>query len=89
MVAEEARGQDFRTGPNGSPAAEWVGDNPFTSTTVLFGLGVGVGLLLGHTIAETTGHRLMHQDTFSEKLASQIRDLLKNNLPQGLMRHMS
>ncbi|MFN0051999.1 MAG: hypothetical protein ACKV0T_07395 [Planctomycetales bacterium] len=60
-----------------------------TSVTVLFGLGIAVGMLLGHTIAESTGHRLFHEDTLTEKVTGQIRELLKNNLPQRLSRHLS
>jgi hypothetical protein len=89
MVTKEPR---FRSLPNsgaGRRAKEWVEDFPFGSVTVLFGIGVGVGLILGHTIAEATGRRLFHQDTFTEKLTCQIRDLLKNNLPEGIARHVS
>ncbi len=88
MVAEQKR---RRSSPNGvrSQAREWVGENPLMSTTVLFGIGMGVGLILGHTIAEAAGRHLLHQDTLAEKMASQIRDVLKNTLPQALSRHMS
>ncbi len=89
MVAREAR---FRSSPNagaGRRAKEWVEDYPFGSVAVLFGVGVGVGLLLGHTIAESTGRRLFPQDSFAEKLTCQIRELLKNNLPDGIARHVS
>jgi hypothetical protein len=57
--------------------------------TVLFGLGVAVGLLLGHTIAESTGHKLFHEDTLTEKLTGQIRKIVKKTLPQGITRHFS
>jgi hypothetical protein len=86
MVAEV---QGSRLSDSNSCPSEMIGEHPAAAVTLLFGVGVGVGLLLGHTIAETSGHRLFHQDTFTEKLTCQIRDLLKNNLPQGLMRHMS
>ncbi len=68
---------------------ECIIESPFRSVTVLFGLGAAVGFVVGHTIAETAGHRLHHHDTFTEKLTCQIRDLLKTNLPQGLARHVS
>jgi hypothetical protein len=89
MVAQETRSRSFRNEGRSPQAREWVEEYPFASVTVLFGIGVGVGLMLGHTIAEATGRRLMHQETFTEKLACQIRDLLKNNIPQGIMRQMS
>ena len=89
MVAEETRFRGSRNAGAGRRAREWVEDYPFGSVTVLFGIGVGVGLVLGHTIAEAAGRRLFHQDTFTEKLTCQIRELLKNNLPEGIARHVA
>jgi len=89
MVAEETRSRAFRNGGVGSRSSEWVEEYPVTSVTVLFGIGVGVGLLLGHTLAQAAGRRLMHHDTLTEKLTSQIRDVLKSALPAGLSRHLS
>jgi hypothetical protein len=68
---------------------EWVEEHALTSVTVLFGLGIAVGMLLGHTIAESTGHKVFHEDTLTEKLTSQIRNVLKTSLPQGLSRHFA
>jgi len=85
MVAE-SRGS--RMGATSSYPAALVEDNPLTSVTVLFGIGLGVGFILGHTIAEAAGRQMFHQDTFTDRLTSQIRELLKNNLPQGITRHM-
>jgi hypothetical protein len=89
MVAEQTRRRSFRNGGARSQPAEWVEEYPFTSVTVMFGIGVGVGLILGHTIAEAAGRRMFHQDTLAEKVTCQIRDVLKNALPQSLSRHMS
>ena len=89
MVAEETRTRKTQNGGMGARSSEWVGENPLTSVTVLFGVGVGVGLLLGHTLAEAAGRHMIHQNTFTEKLTSQIRDALKNSLPAGLSRHLS
>lgn len=89
MVAEKSR---FQTSPQKSVESrsmEWVEEHALTSVTVLFGLGVAVGLLLGHTIAESAGRKLFHEDTLTEKLTGQIREVLKSTLPQGLSRHIS
>jgi hypothetical protein len=72
-----------------SCSREWLEEHALTSVTVLFGLGVAVGLLLGHTIAESTGRKMFHEDTLTEKLTGQIREIVKNTLPQGLSRHFS
>ncbi len=74
---------------NRACATEMVQQNPFASMTVLFGTGIAVGLLLGHTIAEAAGRRLFHEETLTEKMKSQILDVLKSNLPRGLSRHLS
>ena len=89
MVADKTRFEKPQNGPSGSCSREWVDEHPFTSVTVLFGLGLGVGLLLGHTIAESAGRTLFHEDILTEKLTSRIRDVLKSNLPKGLSRHLS
>jgi hypothetical protein len=89
MVADRTRFEKPPNGARSSRSREWVDENPFTAVTVLFGLGVGVGLLLGHTIAESAGRALFHEDTLTEKLTSQIRDVLKSTLPKGLSRHLS
>jgi len=89
MVAQESRFRSSRNGGSAARAREWVEDYPATSVAVLFGIGVGVGLMLGHTIAESTGHHMFHQDTLTEKLTCQIRDVLKNSLPEGISRYMS
>lgn len=89
MVAEKSR---FQTSPQNTSeprSMEWVEEHALTSVTVLFGLGVAVGLLLGHTIAVSTGHKLFHEDTLTEKLTGQIREALKGTLPHGLARHIS
>ena len=89
MVAEQMRRRSSRNGGSSTRPMELVEEYPFTSVTVMFGIGVGVGLILGHTIAEAAGRKMFHQDTLAEKVTCQIRDVLKNALPQSLSRHMS
>lgn len=89
MVAERTRFQTSRQKAAECSSREWVEEHAATSVAVLFGLGVAVGVLLGHAIAESTGRRLFHEDTLTEKLTGQIRGILKSSLPQGLSRHVS
>ena len=83
------------TGTRGSQVAsracveEWIEENPSSSMTLLFGVGVVAGLLLGHTLAEAAGRKLFHEDTMTEKLTGQIRDLVKSHLPSSVSRHLS
>ena len=89
MAANGTRSRSFQEDGPQTCAKEWVEDSPFASMTVLFGVGVAVGLLLGHTIAESAGRRLFHEDTLTEKLTGQIRNVLKSNLPASLSQHLS
>ena len=89
LVAGNTRFEKSHNGVSGACSMEWVDEHPLTAVTALFGLGLGVGLLLGHTIAESAGRTLFHEDTLTEKLTSQIRDVLKSSLPKGLSRHLS
>jgi hypothetical protein len=89
MVTDKSRFQTSPQKTTESRSMEWVEQHALTSVTVLFGLGVAIGLLLGHTIADSTGHKLFHEDTLAEKLTGQIREVLKSTLPEGLSRHIS
>ena len=89
MVADRRKFQMPRAKSADSCAQEWVDEHALSSVAVLFGLGIAVGMLVGHTIAESTGRHMFHEDTLTEKLNAQIRAVLKNHLPQGLSRHLS
>jgi|GEM_PF-4232444 len=89
MIAPRMQSRGSRQQSAESCTREWMEEHSMTSVTVLFGLGVAVGLLLGHTIAESTGRKMFHEDTLTEKLTGQIRDIVKNTLPPRLSRHFS
>jgi hypothetical protein len=82
MVADNLRQHSRRQRGPTPQATDWVEEYPFASVAVMFGIGVGVGLVVGHTIAEAAGRQMFHHDTLAEKLSGQIRDLLKNSLPR-------
>jgi hypothetical protein len=89
MVAERMRRRPSQNEESGHRTTEWVGEHPLTSVTVMFGIGLGIGFVLGHTIAEAAGRKMFHEDTLAEKLTCQIRDVLKNTLPEQFSRYMS
>ena len=55
MVAENMRQHSRRQRSAAPQATDWVEEFPFASVAVMFGIGVGVGLVVGHTIAEAAG----------------------------------
>lgn len=55
---------------------------PVTSMMVLFGVGVGVGVLLAQACAANLPS--MHSETMSEKLSRQIYDAVTNAIPDSV-----
>ena len=86
-----ANGAGTRCSQGGSRACvdEWIVESPTGSMAVLFGVGLAAGLLLGHTLAEAAGRKMFHEDSLTEKLTGQIRDLVKSHLPTSMSRHLS
>jgi hypothetical protein len=89
MVAERMRRRPSKNGGSRPRPTEWVEEYPFASVTVMFGIGLGVGFVLGHTLAEAAGRKMFHEDTLAEKLTCQIRDVLKNALPEQFSQYIS
>ncbi len=86
MVAENLGRRSYRSSRVTPRATDWVEEYPFASVATLFGIGVGVGLIIGHSIAEAAGRRMFHQNSLGERLSGQIMDVLKNSLPQAFTR---
>ncbi len=89
MVAESTRWHPAQATAQKNCTREWIEENPFTSMTAVYGIGMAVGLLLGHTIAEAAGRHMFHHNTFAENLTGKIRDLITSNLPKDIGRHFS
>ena len=86
MVARHTRAQPGANGGRTSNPAEMIADHPATSMVVLFGVGLGVGLVIGHAICESTRTQ---SESLVHKLSCQIRDTLKQALPEGVWQHLS
>lgn len=89
MVAERKRRRPMRYAVAERPPGDWVEEYPFASMTVMFGIGLGVGFVVGHTIAEAAGRKLFQGNTLAESVTCQIRDVLKNSLPESLSQYVS
>lgn len=88
MVAEQSR---FRSTPQSAlnRPSEVIDEYPMTSMLVLFGVGLGVGVLLAGTCGDKIAQGLGREESYLEKLTCQIRDVIRQSLPDELRRSFS
>jgi len=63
-----------------------VHEYPLSSTLVVFGVGLGAGLLLSSILAEPV-RQMTHHETSSERVRRQVMDALHSVLPAALQRY--
>lgn len=66
---------------------ELVHDYPVPTAVVVFGLGIGVGLLAVHLLGGP-GHKAEPKSSTFETLGRQICDAVRNAVPEAISRHM-
>jgi len=70
---------------------EMIEEYPLSSTLVMFGLGLGVGLLISHAVCDTTMSALQHSNpwrhepTSMEKLGQSMYSAFGNVFPESVM----
>jgi hypothetical protein len=67
---------------------EWVGEHPLPSTFVAFGIGLGIGVLLGQSLSSSVGRRFQPEASTMEKFGRQAFEVLRSSLPETLSRHL-
>lgn len=63
---------------------EMVKEHPLSSMLLVFGVGLGVSVLLSQTCAGPLMHMMYHEPTTSEKISRQVYEALSGVLPQTL-----
>jgi len=63
---------------------EMVSEYPISSLMVVFGLGVGLGVLLSQTLVAP----MMQPQCATERLGNQIYDAIANAIPDSIMRKL-
>lgn len=72
-----------------SQPTEMVQEHPLSSMLVVFGIGLGVGVLLSQAIAEPVMRAFAPEPSMMEKLGRQIYDTFQSAMPEALARRMS
>ena len=70
-----------------SSSRELIGEHPVSSTLLAFGMGLGVGVLIGQTIAGALMQE-SHPSTRLESLSQQVCDAVRNAIPEAISRHL-
>jgi len=60
---------------------------PMSSTLIAFGLGLGIGVIVGHSVSAALMPERSHKTTM-ESLGRQVCDALRTNLPESISRHL-
>jgi hypothetical protein len=67
---------------------ELINDYPFSSALLVFGVGLGVGVVLSQAFCETESHGWGSQSS-SERWGRKIYDYVSNMVPESVSRRMS
>jgi len=67
---------------------EMIGEYPISSALVVFGLGVGIGVILGQALCDPL-ERAFHTPTMAERWQHSMQEAMHNYLPEKLSRRMS
>jgi hypothetical protein len=55
---------------------------------VVFGVGLGVGVLLGQSLADPLNRMMQPEPTMTERLGRQMLDYLSSALPESLAKQL-
>lgn len=61
---------------------------PLSSMLVVFGVGLGVGVVLGQCLADPLNRMMQPEPTMTERLGRQMLDYLSGALPESLARQL-
>ena len=68
---------------------EMTREDPVSSMLVVFGVGLGVGLILSQAVATPIVHMMQPEPTITEKLGQRVFEAIRPMLPESIMRSCS
>jgi len=90
MIAHErtASNSTWNVGEALEKPVEMAREYPLASMLLVFGVGVGVGCLLGQALAGPLTQMIQPQPTMSERLGRQMLDYVSSVLPESIARQL-
>jgi hypothetical protein len=67
---------------------EVVSDYPFSSALLVFGIGLGVGVMLSSALCESTAH-MWQPETTSQRWSRQMSDYLGHMVPEAVSKRFT
>jgi hypothetical protein len=80
MVAQQSESTWNRMQEAIEQPVEMAREYPVSSMLVVFGVGLGVGILLSQAVCSS----MVHEPTFSERLSRQIYDAVNQVIPDSV-----
>jgi len=68
--------------------AELVKEYPLASMLLMFGMGLGVGVVVSSAICNSIGEMTEHESTMAEKLKRQVYDALSHVISPSTLRQI-
>lgn len=65
---------------------ELAREYPMSSMLVIFGVGLGVGLVLSQTVAAPLGYMMQPEPTMTEKIGQRVMEAIRPMLPDSIAR---
>jgi hypothetical protein len=90
MIAHErtASNSTWTVGEALERPAQMAREYPLPSMLLVFGVGLGVGVLLGQALAGPLTHMMQPAPTMSERLGRQMLDYVGSVLPESIARQL-
>ena len=88
MVSQQARFSSSSMTSALSQPTEMVKEYPLSSMLVVFGVGLGVGVLLAQSLGEPVMRAFAPEPSFMERLGRQMYDAVQNVVPESVARRI-
>jgi hypothetical protein len=84
----QTRGAMGQMGQMMAKPQEVVSEYPFSSALLVFGVGLGVGVILASAVCESTSH-MWQPETTSQRWSRQMSDYLGHMVPESVSKRFA